>query len=391
MAQYSGLILTEKGRTLLAKALTGVHLHFSRVMSGDGFLPVGTEIYDLENLVSPKKELPISSVEVTGVGTARIRAIMTNQGQPEGFFIREIGLFANDPDDGEILYAYANAGDKPDYLPGQDGPDVVQTQLSLITVIDRAANVTATISTDLVFVTQEELQYRLDNLFGPAAEISHIWTRTHGDDKKLRPVPLEDAKLAILGGVDLPRTHRKVERIEDAVAEILLELEVKETYPDYRRYILEDFRNLDVLQVDLSKCRVTAVVAGDSSLDVSGMEGIIPRSWYTLTDGVRHEQVCVKSMNTENGVNRLILAAPVQNTYMLENCRLYRSSATIRNNMASGPVGKQTLRWNPGIVWSGLAADTPTTLAFATNIGQAGNYNTTGRIAFTADGLVTLA
>lgn len=391
MAQYSGLSLTEKGRTLLAKALTGVPLHFSRVMSGDGFLPAGTEIYDLENLVSPKKELPISSVEVTGVGTARIRAIMTNQGQPEGFFIREIGLFANDPDEGEILYAYANAGDKPDYLPGQDGPDVVQTQLSLITVIDRAANVTATISTDLVFVTQEELQYRLDNLFGPAAEITHIWTRTHGDDKKLRPVPLEDAKLAILGGVDLPRTHRKVEHIEDAVAEILLELEVKETYPDYRRFILEDFRNLDVLQVDLSKCRVTAVVAGDSSLDVSGMDGIIPCSWYTLTDGVRHEQVCVKSMNTENGVNRLILAAPVQNTYMLENCRLYRSSATIRNDMASGPVGKQTLRWNPGIVWSGLAADTPTTLTLATNIGQAGDYDTTDRIAFTADGLVTLA
>ena len=114
MAQYSGLILTEKGRTLLAKALTGVPLHFSRVMSGDGFLPAGTEIYDLENLVSPKKELPISSVEVTGVGTARIRAIMTNQGQPEGFFIREIGLFANDPDEGEILYVYANTGDKPD-------------------------------------------------------------------------------------------------------------------------------------------------------------------------------------------------------------------------------------------------------------------------------------
>ena len=121
------------------------------------------------------------------------------------------------------------------------------------------------------------------------------------------------------------------------------------------------------------------------------MDGIIPCSWYTLTDGVRHEQVCVKSMNTENGVNRLILAAPVQNTYMLENCRLYRSSATIRNDMASGPVGKQTLRWNPGIVWSGLAADTPTTLTLATNIGQAGDYDTTDRIAFTTDGLVTLA
>ena len=152
----------------------------------------------------PVQDLPIASCTVTGVGTATIQAVMTNQGLTMGFFVREIGLFATDPDSGaETLYGYCNAGDEADYMPGQNGPDAVQYLFSLVTVIDQAQNVKAEISSGLVFVTHPELSARINDLFAASAPIFEFWTRTQGDDKKLRPASLDEVKLSILGTHDI--------------------------------------------------------------------------------------------------------------------------------------------------------------------------------------------
>ena len=112
-----------------------------------------------------------------------------------------------------------------------------------------------------------------------------------------------------------------------------------------------------------------------------------PGSWYTITDGLSYELVQVKSVSIENGIQRVILYAPVQNTYRLENCALYRTSATLENMYAMGPTGKQTKSWAPSVIWQGQAAnadfDVPLTIS-------AGNYQASGDITVTDGGLVTL-
>ena len=156
MANFSGLILTDRGRDILAAALTGETLTFTRVALGDGLAPANPEA--LATLVSEKRNAPIQSFAVIGNGTSRIRAIVTNVGLAAGFFAREVGVFATDPDTGsETLYAYANAGDQADYLPAAGGATIVEQLFDLITVVDTAPNVVAVINDSLIYATKDEL------------------------------------------------------------------------------------------------------------------------------------------------------------------------------------------------------------------------------------------
>jgi hypothetical protein len=130
MADFGRLTLTQGGRALFAKTMRGKKLPFFRVRFGDGNLPKGQTIYDLSAMVHCLHNLPIRSKTEYGAGTATIKAILSNEGLKAGFWIREIGLFTKDPDGGpDVLYAYHNAGDKADYIPG-GGSDMVKYHLS---------------------------------------------------------------------------------------------------------------------------------------------------------------------------------------------------------------------------------------------------------------------
>ena len=107
-------------------------------------------------------------------------------------------MFAEDPDDGEILYAYHNAGDKPDYIPAEGSPIVVDWILSLATVVKRASSIEVTLDHGMAFVTHPELDERLKGLFPPVpsagvdpSEIAAIWARLNGDQEAtLRPIDI---------------------------------------------------------------------------------------------------------------------------------------------------------------------------------------------------------
>jgi len=156
MADFRGTILTQRGRNLLAKAQTGTTLTFTRVKIGDGLWPSNTDPTQLNDLVSPKLNLPIQEIRVVGDGTVRLRFVLTNTGLSEGFFMREIGIYAQDPDIGEILYAVAYAGDRADFIPA-DGVTKVENIVDIYTVIANAQNVTAVISDTVVLATRQDI------------------------------------------------------------------------------------------------------------------------------------------------------------------------------------------------------------------------------------------
>lgn len=156
MGAFGGLTITNKGIALQAKAQAGSELHYTRVAIGDGYLG-GQSIATLTDLISEKKSLDITKLKVLGSGKAVIGAVLTNQNIVTGFYFREIGIFADDPDEGEILYAYANAGNNAEYIPPGGGPDVVEKHIDSIVVVGQTENVTATIDQSLVFATLEDL------------------------------------------------------------------------------------------------------------------------------------------------------------------------------------------------------------------------------------------
>lgn len=154
MANFGVMKITNLGMNLYTKIQTGSLIQFTKIQSGDGVLPGGTNIEDLTVLISPKFDVSIESFQVdTENHTVRIKGTKTNDGLLEGNFSREIGLFAIDPDIGEILYAYANAGEYPDYIPPITTGPYSKTYV-INAAIGNATNVTAIVPTD-IYVTKE--------------------------------------------------------------------------------------------------------------------------------------------------------------------------------------------------------------------------------------------
>lgn len=152
MGAFGGLILTNKGRTLQAKAQAGATLNFNRIGIGDGSLS-GQSVPDLNALISEKKSLAITKLKIQSTDKAVVGTVLSNQDIVTGFYFREIGVFAQDPDVGEILYCYGNAGAGAEYIPAGGGPDIVEKAIDVVTIVGNASSVTATIDESLVFAT----------------------------------------------------------------------------------------------------------------------------------------------------------------------------------------------------------------------------------------------
>jgi phage-related tail fiber protein len=148
--------LTNKGRQLQAKAQAGVQLVYTRMGVGSGTLS-GQSLESMNALITPVKDLTISRLKrPAGATRALIGATLTNQDITTGFYLREVGIFATDPDDGEVLYMYANAGATADYITPQ-GDGVIEKALNMNVFVGAAVNITANIDESLVYVTQQEL------------------------------------------------------------------------------------------------------------------------------------------------------------------------------------------------------------------------------------------
>ncbi|MCM3129027.1 phage tail protein [Paenibacillus provencensis] len=155
--------LTNKGIALQAKAQTGVELKFTRFVIGDGKLN-GQAMSALTNVINAKKTMPITKRKMEFPNQATIGFVLSNQDVTTGFYFRELGLYANDPDEGEILYLYANAGDTADYIPAAGGSNIIEESFDVLAFVGQAPNVSANINNSLVYVTHPELEEALSNI-----------------------------------------------------------------------------------------------------------------------------------------------------------------------------------------------------------------------------------
>ena len=116
MAAFPTMTLTNAGQALQTKVQAGATLTFTRIALGDGQLN-GQPISPLTALISQKASVEVDSVRVVDNSTAQASGFFSNADITTGFWWRETGVFAQDPDVGEILYGYTNAGDAGDYIP----------------------------------------------------------------------------------------------------------------------------------------------------------------------------------------------------------------------------------------------------------------------------------
>ena len=145
MPNWNGLVLTKKGQLLQAKVGTGVVLALTKMKLGSGVLPKGTSLEDLTDLVAPEQNVGIASKEVlTDQKMCKISATITNVGLSAGYYVRELGVFVDDPDDGEILYA-VTSDSAPDYLPPEGGSTAVSQEFAVYISASNASDVKVSI------------------------------------------------------------------------------------------------------------------------------------------------------------------------------------------------------------------------------------------------------
>ena len=121
MSYFKALKLTKKGEQWQAKINGNLSetLVFTRAKIGSGTIVSEDEIRFLTDIKETWGTANVSSCKIEGEDNNRVALELqfSNATLTEDKIFREIGLFAKGNDNEEILYAYANAADKYDYIP----------------------------------------------------------------------------------------------------------------------------------------------------------------------------------------------------------------------------------------------------------------------------------
>ena len=141
MASFKNTVITERGHNLMAKIATGsTKMYFTKIRTSDSN-PSDNSLPTLTTLSSIKQVIDISEVAVVNNATVKVSGAVSNADLASGYFVRVIGLYAQDPDLGEILYSVTKA-ELADYMPPNNGLSSSSLMINLLTVTSNADNVT---------------------------------------------------------------------------------------------------------------------------------------------------------------------------------------------------------------------------------------------------------
>ncbi|MCF0125513.1 MAG: phage tail protein, partial [Clostridia bacterium] len=105
--------ITTQGSILAAKTLEAKTLQFSKFVIGDGQLAdtSASTIKELTGLVNSVLNFDITKISRDTETQVTVRGLFQNTDADASFYLRELGLYAIDPDTKEeILFAYINYG-----------------------------------------------------------------------------------------------------------------------------------------------------------------------------------------------------------------------------------------------------------------------------------------
>ncbi len=203
MSQFSKLVVTQAGQELISGMLSGNvgSLRFTKIS-------ISAAEYDLSGLekltaLSDVRQTSlISHTERSGESDITVEAALTNEQLSEGYYIRAIGLFAENPnsaDGGEILFAVTVEQSGNCYMPPFNGITVSGAVVKLIVAVGNAESIS--IETNSAAVATVADIKRLEDALS-----------AHNSDP--------DAHGSLLG--DISRLEGDISRLGGEVAEIKL-------------------------------------------------------------------------------------------------------------------------------------------------------------------------
>lgn len=250
---FEKIKLTSKGRALLAKTGAGGTLAFTKIKMGDG--QITSQVIEnmttlINEVVSLRCNAPqrsgdfvtitanfknaaaqdaftgdgtktsfklsaaptaLTSVKVAGAettGYTYANGTLTFSSAPasgddilvtynlSGFYFREIGFFANDPDEGEIMFAYQNAGSLAEYIAAASS-EVIEKTIGATFTFSDSVTVTVEVDDSLLLMPVSQGQYKTE-LLEEASELSEADKVPVYDVSAQKNVQATLAKLASL-------------------------------------------------------------------------------------------------------------------------------------------------------------------------------------------------
>lgn len=168
MTNFIGTQLTKKGLALMAKS--GLTVTFTKAETGSGIYHEKEDISTMTELKEKKQSFSINSALKKTETQANVKFVVSNKELTEGYLFTEIGLYALDQEEGEILYAVCYSTPKnATELQAYNGVFEASVIMSLLVDISNDGNVVIdphgvyALEEDLC-VTNEKLNYIADCL-----------------------------------------------------------------------------------------------------------------------------------------------------------------------------------------------------------------------------------
>ena len=153
MAQFNGMVVTNKGRELLARALASKgKFIITAAALGDG--TYSGNLRECEELVNKKLDLILMGV-YSEKGSTKITVGITNKNVSESFRTNEIGVYAKLEGDVEsVLYAY-DVAVEADTMPNNSLGTTLELVYDIYFDVSSEVEVTLEITDSIAFLTQD--------------------------------------------------------------------------------------------------------------------------------------------------------------------------------------------------------------------------------------------
>lgn len=147
MGAFKSAVITTKGQALLAKVVAGTtKLEFTKIAVGDSIL--SGDIASKTGIGTIRQSEKVASVVRQNNSNVKVSASFSNESLASGYYVRNIGLYATDPQEGEICYSISIADESAataDWMPPFNGIGVSSLMVDLVTAVSNASSVNVTV------------------------------------------------------------------------------------------------------------------------------------------------------------------------------------------------------------------------------------------------------
>ena len=282
MAEWSNATMTDVGADLQAKVNAGkTKLTFTKIKVGSGVN--ATNPLALTDIISSKWETTNFVVKQEGK-IVSVDTFITNNGITEAFRMSEIGLFAQDPDKGEVLYAYLTDLE-PDRMPAEGGSVVVSQELTIGMVFSNTGNVSLTVNMGAL-VTNEQLERHNadanahDNRFNAIIQQVNNMITSVDNSNSLAKAPTLQLVKTLLSSLNIKNVTDVVKALESEKATGL--------------GIRYDFSNVNAWYICLGKLFGNLIIQGGRKLNLTIYDG----KKYDVQFPISYAKECIGVLQT---------------------------------------------------------------------------------------------